>query len=151
MPFNRYCHVRCFHITFGALLWSSCANEAPGRELALRVSPLELECATASPDIVIDVTAIPSSIEPFDPSRPQTYGSRECSGFIFEFDNPDREALRGMLETHIARGTADEAAEVRQIDLEDVGQALLDELADIADGVRPFAGRDAGTVVVKTG
>jgi Flp pilus assembly protein TadD len=24
----------------------------------------------------------------------------------------DREALRGMLETHIARGTADEAAEV---------------------------------------
>lgn len=96
MPFTRYCHSRSFLITLGILSSWSCASEEAGREIALRSSPLELSCATALPDLATDVTSIPSSIEPFDPSRSQAYGSSECSGFIFEFDNPDGEALHGL-------------------------------------------------------
>jgi hypothetical protein len=80
----------------GLLLGSSCASEqlVPS-EVEVRASPLELGCAAVPADVFGDVTSVLASIEPLDPSQPQPYGSDACAGFVFEFDNPDEEPLRG--------------------------------------------------------
>jgi hypothetical protein len=96
MSFNGCHHVRCVQLVLGVLFWSSCASDAPvTRVVGVRASPLELECATVAADVLGDVTSILASVEPLDPLQPQPYGSGNCSGFVFEFDNPDEEALRG--------------------------------------------------------
>lgn len=74
----------------------SCGSEAlVAPEVGVRKSSLELDCATVPADATGDVISILPSIEPLDPSSPQTYGSERCAGVVFEFDNPDGEALRG--------------------------------------------------------
>lgn len=87
---------RCIPLALGLLWSSSCAIEEPiSNSIGVRVNPLELACATAPADVLGDHTSILSSVEPLDPSQPQPYGSNDCAGFIFEFDNPDVESLRG--------------------------------------------------------
>ena len=96
MSFNGCHSARCIQLALGLLLSSSCAiEERVSHSVGVRASPLELACATAAADALGDVTSILGSIEPLDPSQPQSYGSDECAGFIFEFDNPDVEPLRG--------------------------------------------------------
>jgi hypothetical protein len=75
---------------------SSCASEELAADVVrVRASPLEAECAQAPADMLGDFLTIFSSTDPLDPALPQAYGSDQCSGFIFEFDNPDTEELRG--------------------------------------------------------
>ena len=96
MSFDCRHSARCIPLALGLLVSSSCAiEEQVSNSIGLRVSPLELACATAPADVLGDFTSILSSIELVDPSQPQPYGSDECAGFIFEFDNPDVESLRG--------------------------------------------------------
>jgi hypothetical protein len=63
--------------------------------VAARRRPLELECGSAPADFEGDFLSIASSTEPLDPARPQAYGSADCAAFVFEFDNPEQEQLRG--------------------------------------------------------
>jgi hypothetical protein len=85
-----------FRLVLGVSLWSSCASDVHVEpEVAVRASPLELECAAAAADVTSDVFSILSSTDPLDPSRPQAYGSEHCTGFVFEFENPDEEEWRG--------------------------------------------------------
>jgi hypothetical protein len=96
MSFDCRHSARCISLPLGLLFAMSCANEERiTNTIGVRVSPLELACATAPADVLGDFTAILASTEPLDPSQPQSYGSDECAGFIFEFDNPDLESLRG--------------------------------------------------------
>jgi hypothetical protein len=86
---------RHFRHVVGMLLLSSCTSQTGASEVAGRTGALELECASASADVIGDVTSVLPSIEPLDPSQPQAYGSAQCAGVIFEFDNPEGEPLRG--------------------------------------------------------
>jgi hypothetical protein len=83
-------------LVLGAQLLPACAAvELTEGEPGLSVRALELTCMDAPADVTGDVTAILGSIEPLDPSLPQTYGSPLCTGFIFELDNAEGEALHG--------------------------------------------------------
>jgi hypothetical protein len=63
--------------------------------VAARARSLELACSSAPADFAGDFLSIPASTEPLDPARPQVYGSADCAAFVFEFDNPEQEQLRG--------------------------------------------------------
>jgi hypothetical protein len=83
-------------LVLGGLLLPACSEvvvteDAPG----LSVHALERTCADAPADTTGDVMAILGSVEPLDPSLPQTYGSPLCTGFIFELDNAEGEPLHG--------------------------------------------------------
>lgn len=83
-------------VAIGALLLTSCvADGLVASDVGLTTSRLELACGPAPADVTGDVLAILPSIDPFDPDRPQPYGSDSCSGVVFEFANPDEEPLRG--------------------------------------------------------
>jgi hypothetical protein len=87
---------RSISVVWLALLVLACESGGSVVDgVAARVRPLELGCGAAPPDFVGDFLAIPASIEPLDPARPQAYGSAECAAFVFEFDNPEKEQLRG--------------------------------------------------------
>lgn len=95
MRLDSHHHGHAFRLTLVILSSSSCASEEAAREIAARGEPLELACADTPPHVSGDSLAILSSIDPFDPSRPQVYGSDACGGFVFEFDNAFGEAFRG--------------------------------------------------------
>lgn len=97
MPFHAcHHHVRCVRLALGVLLCSSCASdEVATRVVELRASPLEVACATGPADVLGDVTSILAASDPLDPLQAQAYGSESCAGYVFEFDNPDEEPLRG--------------------------------------------------------
>jgi hypothetical protein len=96
VSFNRHRRLRCIQLALGVLFWSSCrSDELVRSEVEVRVSPLQVACATVPADVVGDVTSILASSEPVDPIRPEPYGSEQCAGVIFEFDNPDEESLHG--------------------------------------------------------
>ena len=84
-----------------ALLLSVCVSSSCGgdvlvpRDVEVLGNALEHGCAELPADATGDFLAFLSSIEPFDASRPQPYGSERCTGFIFEFDNSEGEALNG--------------------------------------------------------
>lgn len=83
-------------LTVAACLLGGCAAE-PGQPapIAAIASPLAFSCAEATVDLAGDFLDILSSTEPLDPRQPQAYGSELCSGFVFEFTNPDDEPLHG--------------------------------------------------------
>jgi hypothetical protein len=99
-----------FWLALGAVFMSSCASEVlVSDEVGARASSLELECAAAPAGVTADIVSILSSIEPLDPSQPQAYETERCGGFIFEFDNPDEEALRGAwIQAGARSGVLDE-------------------------------------------
>jgi hypothetical protein len=78
------------------LLMPACGNGGNiVNGVAARARALDLACGALPADFVGDFLSIPASIEPLDPARPQAYGSDECAAFVFEFDNPEKEQLRG--------------------------------------------------------
>jgi len=96
MSFSFGSRARCIQLAWFALLLPACGHgDQVVDGLELRASPLDLECGSAPADFAGDFLEIPASIEPLDPSRPQAYGSAECAAFVFEFDNPEKEQLRG--------------------------------------------------------
>jgi hypothetical protein len=91
------CHIHLVLRGAIAVLFLPACASPPGKTtgLALRTDALELGCAAAPADLTGDVTDVLSSLEAFDASQPQAYGSESCAGFIFELDNPDAEPLSG--------------------------------------------------------
>jgi hypothetical protein len=88
--------VRSIQLLWFVLLMPACGSDGKVvDDVAARARSLELECGSAPADFVGDFLSIPASIEPLDPARPQAYGSAGCAAFVFEFDNPEQEPLRG--------------------------------------------------------
>lgn len=94
MSVHSCLYARRFCLVLGVLVSQGCATEL-AREVGASSAALELECESAPAHAVGDVVSILSSIEPLDASQPQDYGSNDCAGVVFEFDNPDGEPLRG--------------------------------------------------------
>lgn len=93
--FNRHFSAAIL-IAIAAPLLPACTS-APGEThgLALRTGALELDCAAATANRTGDVTDVLSSVDAFDASQPQAYGSETCTGFVFELENSDEEPLLG--------------------------------------------------------
>lgn len=96
MSFNYHHHACGIQLVLSVLLSSSCASEERvASAVGVRANPLDLACADTPADVAGDVLSILQSSEPLDPSQPQSYGSDDCAGFVFEFDNPSEEPLLG--------------------------------------------------------